>query len=230
MRSYCEREQIKPLPIPTVPPEHRWCYLDHAIVTHYGAREPLRQALLDRPEYGLEPLTEVEWTIVSQVGSITAHFSPIMSWMEGEKYVTSADFLGKLLERLFLLFYSNRAQDSRLHPSVQALKNQLRDEMGTRLHNMESDVLLAALGVHPFFRLISPPTQGLVEHWYTENESKNILTFYFRNLRDRMKTAMKNIADRLKLVVEAPPPVANMNDDPKQVISFFFAGHFLHRL
>jgi hypothetical protein len=142
-------------------------------------------------------------------------------WLEGACYPTTADFLGKVLGVAMPLFYFGRADDVKLDPSVRALKVQMCDALGTRLFNMENDLLLGALGLHPMYKKIHEPG-GTPQSAYAENGGKNVLTFFFRDLQKRMKKALLNTLERLHVGNEAPPPPSNPMDAPE---AFFIFGY-----
>lgn len=130
-------------------------------------------------------------------------------------YVIIGDFLGRILDTTYPMFEMNRGLDINL---VVAMKERLRDAIGTRLWAMANDVSMSALALHPFYRKIAPPGAGFSDQWYLENKGKNIATFFFKDFRARLATAVMSVANRLQIVVPEPP--ANLVlavDDPRRM-------------
>lgn len=145
-----------------------------------------------------------------------------MVFVESSSQTTSADFLGKLLAMSLKLWYFKRADDAQLHPSVRQIKERMRDDLGTRLHGSANSVLLAALALHPTYKNIDAPAKGIPQSAYLENESKNILTFFFRDLKKRMTDALMETIQRLKLEMTAPPAPL----DPNDAIEMYFVNGY----
>jgi hypothetical protein len=145
-----------------------------------------------------------------------------MVFVESSSQSTSADFLGKLLAMSLKLWYLNRAEDERLHPPVRQIKDRMRDALGTRLHGSVNSVLLAALALHPVYKNISAPSRGIPQSAYIENGSKNILTFFFVDLKRRMVEALTETIARLKLEISAPPAP----ETPSDAIEMFFVSGY----
>lgn len=143
-------------------------------------------------------------------------------FVESSSQSTCADFLGKLLAMSLKLWYLHRAEDERLHPYVRQIKERMRDALGTRLHSTSNSVILAALALHPVYKNISAPATGIPRTAYLENNSKNILTFFFSDLRARMTTALNQTIARLKLEMPAPPAPQNPGD---HIELFFISGY-----
>lgn len=210
--------------IPTVPPATRWGFLDKGIQTALPGREAIDRAIELRPEYQLQKFSEEDWLIIGQVGQIMSKFRKIQIFIENERIPTVSEFLGQLLEVSLDLFYLKRAKDSELHPSVQALKEQLRDDLGRRLHESENEIVLAALAIHPMYKNVAPPSVGIPQSAYVEGGGKNILTFFFQRLGERMKSALQGTIVRLKIPVEAPPAVP-VQDESADTRMFFISGY-----
>jgi hypothetical protein len=137
----------------------------------------------------------------------------MMVFLESSTYCTCPDFLGKLLAMSLKLFYLNRAKDEHLDWRVRETKVRMRDALGTRLHDSSNSLLLAALALHPTYKNIQPPAVGIPRDAYVENNSKNILTFFFSDLRRRMHAALNETIARLKLAKEAPPAPVDPGDN-----------------
>lgn len=115
---------------------------------------PLKQVidlLLSRycVEYELDPLTPRDWIVVEQVCDLLGPFEPLSRYLEGEKYVTVTEYLARFALIASRVFYTDVVNDSKLDPSVQAVKSWMRLDFGTRLWDSENDMTLAGLALHP---------------------------------------------------------------------------------
>lgn len=216
---YARTFQLPPLVLPTVPPKHRWNYLDTALQTSVPARAVIDAVIVKKgAEYGLDAFTAEDWKILEELHDLTGPLAKLATFLEGESYVTIGDFLGKILDTTFPMFYMNRGQDGDLDWRVRAMKERLRDVIGTRLWAMANDVSMSALALHPFYRKIAPPGAGFSDQWYLENKGKNIATFFFKDLRSRLSTAVLSLAKRLQITVTEPPPnLVLAADDPRRM-------------
>jgi hypothetical protein len=135
---------------------------------------------------------------LKQVGFLLKPFKEVSVYMEGERYPTVPEYLGRLATACYLAFYHNTAQVV-LEPKVATLKRWLCEDIGRRLWDTVNDVTLVGLALHPVYKLIAAPDVGIAQQWYAEYDGRNILTFFFRDLRKRMTDAILRELKRLNI-------------------------------
>jgi len=70
------------------------------------------------------------------------------------------------------------------------------------------------LALHPVYKLIAPPDVGIPQQMYADYGGRNILTFFFRDLRKRMSDAILRELMRLNIKSSPPPPEQAETVDP----------------
>ena len=186
-------------PVPSQPNNTRWNGVFLMISTTYQIRSCVDQ-LIHRfgAEYGLQALDQTDWLIIGQVGFILKPFKELSVYLEGEKYPTVPEYLGKLWGACFTVFYKRVADHEQFHPCVKSMLLILKQDIGRRLWDTENDVTLTGLGLHPAYKMFQPP-QGVAQLMYAENGGRNIIAFFARDFQKRVQEAILRELARLKI-------------------------------
>jgi hypothetical protein len=201
--------------IPVKPNNTRWNSAFYAAQSCVGIRATL-DALVDRfqGDYALEVLTEDNWRCINQCLTFLRPFKEFSKYKEGENYVTNSELLFRLWEACYTAFYSNPFDDEALDYRVRDLKQQIRCDIGERLHaccNLE--LLWAGIALHPTFKGLSVP-DDIHQNFMNENGGRSIPNF-FKNAKRRMKESLSAMLDKFgvaRLVVEEPVPAFTFNE------------------
>jgi hypothetical protein len=219
---WARRNQKEVPAMPTKPNNTRWNSTFLTIASSVNLQPVIDEVLQKHAgTYGLEAITPQDWTVLKQVGFLLKPFKEVSVYMEGEKYPTVPEYLGRLATASYLAFYHNTGQVV-LEPKVATLKQQLCEDIGRRLWDTVNDVTLVGLALHPVYKLIAAPDVGIPQQLYAEFEGRNILTFFFRDQRKRMTDAIMRELKRLSIKSAAPPAQAAEAVDP---ISFLVPGY-----
>jgi hypothetical protein len=201
--------------IPVKPNNTRWNSAFYAAQSCVGIRATL-DALVDRfqGDYALEVLTEDNWRCINQCLTFLRPFKEFSKYKEGENYVTNSELLFRLWEACYTAFYSNPFDDEALDYRVRDLKQQIRCDIGERLHaccNLE--LLWAGIALHPTFKGLSVP-DDIHQNFMNENGGRSIPNF-FKNAKRWMKESLSAMLDNFgvaQLVVEEPVPAFTFNE------------------
>ncbi len=220
---WARRNQQEVPAMPTKPNNTRW-NSTFLMIASSSKLQPVIDEVLRKHAgaYGLETLTADDWKVLRQVGTLLKPFKEVSVYMEGEQYPTVPEYLGRLASASYLAFYHNTGQVAALEPKVMTLRRWLCEDIGRRLWDTANDVTLVGLALHPVFKAITAPDAGIPQQMYAEFEGRNILTFFFRDLRKRMTDAILREVNRLGIKSALPPAEAAGPVDP---ISFLVPGY-----
>jgi hAT family C-terminal dimerisation region len=169
-----------------------------------------------KANYELKDIDDKDWIALGQLHEILEPFYKVSNCVVPE-------FLGRLFGACLTAFYFNVGKEEQLDPRVRQVKHMLREDLGRRLWKSgKNDLLIAGVALHPEFKWISPPAQGIPQYLYAENHGENMLTFFFRNFREKMKQALLNLVERFNLKVTAGPVDTT---DPSEVKNLYIFGY-----
>jgi hypothetical protein len=193
------RSQNAPCPpMPAQPNNTRWNSVYYMIATVLPLRDFVDRSIARfGADYGLVPISPADWKIYAELLSILKPFKELSIYLEGESYPTVPEFLGRLCQACFVAFYATSARFQQFDLDVVAFKNTLMEDIGRRLWETTNDVSLTGLGLHPLYKALSAPQQGIPQPLFAEQGGKNILTFFFRDLQARCKRAILRELQRL---------------------------------
>jgi hypothetical protein len=217
---YCRAHQLPPLCVPTTTVVTRWGSVAQAIAVCMPARAVIDKCIAMHKEYNLTELSADDWTVIEQTGTTLSAFRQLSAWLEAEEYPTAPEALGRLLAACFTCFYQCFAKEEEFHPLVRQLRAEIRNDIGTRLYEGENDITLAGIALHPMWKNIAVPG-GIPQHLFAENNGKNVLSFFFRDFKPRMKDAVLRLMTRFDIKDDAPPARGPEEDG---VLNFIIYG------
>ncbi len=221
-REWARRNEKEVPMMPTKPNNTRWNSSFLMIASSFKLQSVIDHVLQKHGNaYGLEAITELDWTVLKQVGFLLKPFKEVSVYMEGERYPTVPEYLGMLATACYLAFYHNTGAVV-LEPKVMTLRRWLCEDIGRRLWDSANDVTLVGLALHPVYKLIAPPDVGIPQQMYADYGGQNILTFFFRDLRKRMSDAILRELKRLNIKSAPAPPEQVETVDPT---SFLIPGY-----